>query len=321
MPQLPATYVNVILKLIFSLLALTFTLVANRVARNLLKVRVEDPAHMHTLYMLIRNSVFLAGSIVILLIWLGLGSNFAVAMGILGAGIAFASQEVIGSFAGYLNIVTGNLFCIGDRVRIGNVIGDVVDISILRTTVMEIGEWVQADQYTGRIVTLANRVVFSDPVFNYTQHWPYLWDEIMIPITYHSNWRRAAEIMLEHSQEYTSHLQAQAQAKLRDLMGIYPVHETTVEPTLYIVMTDNWIEITLRYVVDARERRQVKGRLHHELLQHFESEADITVASVTMEIVGFPPVKSDIRMPHESHQASTATQSTPAEGTWNDEPR
>ena len=307
MPQLPATYVNVILKLIFSLLALTLALVANRVARNLLKVRVEDPAHMHTLYMLIRNSVFLAGSIVILLIWLGPGSNFAVAMGILGAGIAFASQEVIGSFAGYLNIVTGNLFRIGDRVRIGNVIGDVVDISILRTTVMEIGEWVQADQYTGRIVTLANRVVFSDPVFNYTQHWPYLWDEIMIPITYHSNWRRAAEIMLEHGQEYTSHLQAQAQAELRDLMGIYPLHETTVEPTLYIVMTDNWIEITLRYVVDARERRQVKGRLHHELLQHFESEADITVASVTMEIVGFPPLKSDTKMPHEPHQASTAT--------------
>jgi len=307
MPQLPVTYLNVILKLIFSLLALTLTLVVNRVARNLLKVRVKDPAHMHTLYMLIRNSIFFAGSVVVLIIWLGVGSNFTVAMGILGAGIAFASQEVIGSFAGYVNIVTGNLFRIGDRVRIGNVMGDVLDISILRTTVMEIGEWVRADQYTGRIVTLANRVVFSDPVFNYTQHWPYLWDEIMIPITYNSDWRRAGETMVEHGREYTSHLQAQAQAELGDLVKRYPVHEATVEPTLYIVMTDNWIEMTLRYVVEAHKRREVKGQLHHELLRHFESEADITVASVTMEIVGFPPLKSDIRMPHESHRASTAT--------------
>jgi small-conductance mechanosensitive channel len=178
-------------------------------------------------------------------------------------------------------------------VRIGEVMGDVLDISILRTTVMEIGEWVQADQYTGRIVTVANRVVFSAPVFNYTQHWRYLWDEIMVPVTYGSDWRRAGEIMLAHGQEYTAHLQAQAQAELEELARRYPLHAQTVEPTLYVVMTDNWIEMTLRYVVEVQERRQVKGRLHHELLQHFESEADITVASATFEIVGFPPLKGD----------------------------
>lgn len=294
MPQLPATYVSVILKLIFSLSALALTLIANRLVLNLLKTRVKDQSHIHTLYMLVRNSVFLVGSIVILLIWLGLGSNFTVAMGILGAGIAFASQEVIGSFAGYVNIVVGNLFRIGDRVRIGNVVGDVLDISILRTTVMEIGEWVKAEQYTGRIVSIANRVVFSDPVFNYTQHWHYLWDEITIPITYDSNWRRAGEIMLEHGQEYSSHFQAQAHAELNQMMQRYSVHATTVEPTLYVKMTDNWIEMTLRYIVEAWERRKVTGQLHHELLQHFESEADITVASMTIEIVGFPPLKGTV---------------------------
>jgi small-conductance mechanosensitive channel len=299
MPPLPTTYLDIIMKLVFSLLTLVLTLVANRVILNLLKAQVKDPAHMHTLYMLVRNSVLLVGSVVILLIWLGFGSNFTVAMGILGAGVAFASQEVIGSFAGYLNIVTGNLYQIGDRVRIGEVTGDVLDIGMLRTTVMEIGEWVHADQYTGRVVTVANRVVFSGPVYNYTHHWHYLWDEIVIPITYNSDWRRAGELMLEHGREYTSHLQAQAQAQLRDLAKRYPVHETTVEPTLYVVMTDNWIEMTLRYIVAVQERRQVRGQLHHELLQHFESEADITVASATFEIVGFPALKTDTGMSGE----------------------
>jgi hypothetical protein len=107
------------------------------------------------------------------------------------------------------------------------------------------------------------------------------------------------ELMLEHGREYTSHLQAQAQAQLRDLANRYPVHETAVEPTLYIVMTDNWIEITLRYIVAVQERRKVKGQLHHELLQHFESEADITVASATFEIVGFPELKADAGMSGE----------------------
>ena len=294
MPPLPAPYAGIILKLLFSLLVLVLTMLINRTLRNVVKVRIMDPTHMHTLSMLIRNSVFLVGSVVVLLIWLGAGSNFTVAMGILGAGIAFASQEVIGSFAGYINIVASSLFRIGDRVRIGQVTGDVLDVSILRTTVMEIGEWVQADQYTGRIVTVANRVVFSDPVFNYTQRWPYLWDEITIPVTYESKWRRAEELMLEHGREYTSHFQAQAQAQLRELANAYPVHEIGVEPALYIVMTDNWIEMTLRYVVEAQARRTVKAQLHQELLQHFESEADITVASMTVEIVGFPALKGNL---------------------------
>ena len=243
--------------------------------------------------MLGRNGLIIAGTLIVLVIWLGAGSNLTVAMGIMGAGVAFASQEVIGSFAGYINILTGGLYRIGDRVRIGSVTGDVIDISILRTTVMEIGEWVQADQYTGRIVTVANRIVFADPVFNYTKRWPYLWDEIMIPVTYASDWRGATEMMIEHGREYTEGFQALAQAGLGRMASDYRLQETTVEPTIYVVMTDNWIELTLRYVVEARERRRVKALLHEELLRHFEAEQNITVASATFEIVGFPALRRE----------------------------
>ena len=293
MPEVTVDYLNVILKLITSLVVVAVTWIAYRIVRNVIKRQIKDTTHMHTLRMLVRNAFFFAGSVIVLMIWLGAGSNLTVAMGILGAGVAFASQEVIGSFAGYLNVVSGSIYRIGDRVRIGNVVGDVIDISILRTTVMEIGEWVRADQYTGRIVTVANRVVFSEPVYNYTQHWHYLWDEIAIPITYTSDWRRAGEIMLEHGRGYTADFQSQAQAGFSALTEQYPVHEMAVEPTLYVVMTDNWIEMTLRYVVEARERRKLKGQLHQELLQRFESATDITVASMTMEIVGFPSLQGD----------------------------
>jgi small-conductance mechanosensitive channel len=291
MAQILADYMDIVLKAIFSLLVIVLIWIVYRIARGVLQARIKDKIQMHTLRMLVRNAFLLAGAVLVLIIWLGVGSNFTVAMGILGAGIAFASQEVIGSFAGYLNIVTGSLYRISDRVRIGDVMGDVIDIDILRTTVMEIGEWVQADQYTGRIVTVANRTVFSDPVYNYTQHWHYLWDEIMIPVTYSSDWRRAGEIMLEHGHAYSAHLQAEAQAELRQMVRRYMVHDTPVEAALYVVMTDNWIEMTLRYVVEARERRTVKGQLHRELLQHFESESEITVASATFEIVGLPPIQ------------------------------
>lgn len=301
MLNLPPAYVTVIIKGVLSLVALALTFIANRVLRDLLRARFRDTPHAHTVFMLVRNAVFLVGTSIILLIWLGPGSNFTVAMGILGAGIAFASQETIGSFTGYINIVTGNLYRIGDRVRIGDVSGDVLDISMLRTTVMEIGEWVKAEQYTGRVVTIANRSVFSHPVFNYTQNWKYLWDEITIPVTYDSDWRRAGEIMLEHAEAYAHHVQPEAEANLRDFMQRYPVRESSVAPRLYTLMTDNWIELTLRYVVDARERRQVTHRLHRELLSHFQTEQEIEIASATFEIVGFPPLQHGA-LPHgETH--------------------
>ncbi|MGD1993926.1 MAG: mechanosensitive ion channel, partial [Anaerolineae bacterium] len=290
----PGAYWDVIWKLVSSLLVLLLTLVGGRAIDRLLKARLKETSHSHTLRMLLRNTIFIGGAVAILAIWLGVGSSFAVAMGILGAGIAFASQEVIGSLAGYVNIVSGSLYRIGDRVRIGEVTGDVLDITLLRTTVMEIGGWVNADQYTGRVVTVANRMIFAAPVYNYTHQWDYLWDEVMIPVTYGSDWRRAAEIMLAHGQEYSLEIQPQAKADLDDMMRKYPVlHETGLEPTLYVVMTDNWVEMTLRYVVAARDRRAVKGELHRELLEHFQEEEAITVASTTVEIVGFPPLRGD----------------------------
>jgi small-conductance mechanosensitive channel len=297
MPEVPVVYLNVLLKLAMSLLVVGVAWIAYRVSSGVIKRQVKDTTHMHTMRMLLRNGFLFVGSVIVLMIWLGVGSNLTVAMGILGAGIAFASQEVIGSFAGYLNIVSGSIYRIGDRVSIGNVAGDVMDISILRTTVMEIGEWVKADQYTGRIVTIANRAVFADPVYNYTQHWGYIWDEITVPITYASDWRRAVEIMLQHGQQYTEELHADAEARLGRMIDRYPVQRTQVEPTTYLTMTDNWIEITLRYVVDARERRTITGQLHRELLQHFETEEKITVASMTVEIVGFPALGSDTGQP------------------------
>lgn len=292
MENIPPIYLEILQKVVISLIVAGLAVVASRLAGKFLEKSIKDQSQMLTMRMLARKITYVAAFLIILSIVFGFGGNFATVIGILGAGVAFASQEVIGSFAGYLNIITGNIFKIGDRIRIGNVVGDVLDISLLRTTVMEIGEWVKADQYTGRVVSLANRVVFSDPVFNYTQHSSYLWDEIMIPVTYDSNWRRAVEIILAKGDELTARFHAEARAEFQEMMKKFPsLHEVPVEPALYIVMTDNWIELTLRYIVEARNRRPMKGEIHGELLKCFDNEPGIRVASITVDVVGFPPIR------------------------------
>ena len=286
---------GIAMKLLLSLAVVVVTLIVYRVIRNTIKRRIEDATRLQSMRVAMRNVLAVAGFVIIAIIWLPTGNNLAIALGILGAGLAIASQEMIGSLVAGVNIWVGNLYRVGDRVRIGEVVGDVMDISLLRTTVMEVGEWVKADQYTGRVVNVANRMVWTNPVYNFTQHWGYLWDEITLPISYESDWQRAAELMLEHGQMYTTELQADAKAKLSKMIDRYPLKDSKVEPTLYLAMTDNWIEITLRFVVDAQERRRVKDEMHRDLLQHFQAEENITIASTTIEIVGFPTLQVDQR--------------------------
>jgi len=124
--------------------------------------------------------------------------GLTVALGVTGAGIAFGLQEVIASFAGWLAIMFGGFYKTGDRVQVGGIKGYVMDIGFLRTTVMETGEWVDGDLYNGRIVLIANSFVFKAPVFNYSGDFPFLWDEIKIPIKYGSKYEKAKEIF-EHA--------------------------------------------------------------------------------------------------------------------------
>jgi small-conductance mechanosensitive channel len=156
MPNIPQAYVSLITKAVVSVVILIATILGNRLVDRVLKARLQDYPNVHTFRMLARNTVIVLGVGIILFVWLGSGGSFTVAIGILGAGIAFAAQESIGSFAGFLSIVGGRLFQIGQRVRMGGVEGDVLDISVLRTTLMEIGNWVRADRYTGRVVTVAS---------------------------------------------------------------------------------------------------------------------------------------------------------------------
>ena len=261
------------------------------ISKRIIKRQVQDVTYRHSLRAMMRNIIFGTVIIMIILVWLRPQQNPAVIIGLAVAGIILASQSAISSFTGYLLIISSNIYGIGDRISINNVTGDVMDIGFMRTTIMEVGQWVKADQYTGRIVTISNKALFDNPVFNYTRHWGYLWDEIMIPVTYTSDWRLASDIMSELGNKHTAELQEDAEAKLTKLIDRFPLKQTTVEPSIYFVMTDNWIEITIRFVVDAQERRKVKAQLNRELLQQFEEEENITVASATFDIVGFPALQ------------------------------
>ena len=157
---------------------------------------------------------------------------------------------------------------------------------MLRTTLMEVGEWVSADLYTGRIVRVANSFVFKEPVFNYSGDFPFLWDEITLPVRYGSDWTLARSMLKRVVDEILVEYSEKVKESWLTMVREYRVEEANIEPMITLRATDNWIEFTVRYVVDYRKRRFTKDYLFTRILEEIDkSENKIRLASATFEIV------------------------------------
>jgi small-conductance mechanosensitive channel len=260
-------------------------LVINLLRRNVNKY-VEDKDSRYRTKKFLSFFGYLLGVSLIIVVYSHKLGNITVALGVAGAGIAFALQEVIASIAGWLAIMFGNYYRTGDRVQLGGIKGEVIDIGIIRTTVMEIGQWVDADLYNGRIVRIANSFVFKEPVFNYSTDFPFLWDEIKIPIKYGSDYQLARELFYRIAQEIVGDYAKFAQQSWEGMVKKYLIEDASTEPMVTLMANDNWVEFTLRYVVDYKKRRSTRDKLFTRILEETnESSGKIDFASTTLHLV------------------------------------
>lgn len=247
-----------------------------------------------------RQGISLTSAVLILLglvsIWFEDPTRLATAAGLFSAGLAFALQRVIAAVAGYFVILRGNTFTVGDRITMGGVRGDVLALGFIQTTIMEMGQiagadaamWVKSRQFTGRIVTVSNAKVFDEPVYNYTRDFPYIWDEIHVPLPYGADRHRVEAILLEAARRHAvdpAQVSAEAAAHLERRYNL-PLPAFT--PKVYFRLTENWLDTTLRFIFTTHGVRDVKDAMSREILDSFE-EAGISVAAVRREIVRARP--------------------------------
>lgn len=212
--------------------------------------------------------------------------GLTVALGVAGAGVAFALQEVIASFAGWFAVSFAGFYNPGDRVQLGGIKGDVIDVSFLRTTVMEVGEWVKGDQYTGRVVRIANSFVFKEPVFNYSGDFPFLWDEITVPVKYGGDHHLARKILLDVATEVVGEYSTGASVAWQDFSKQYLLEEAITDPIVSLILNDNWMEFTVRFVVNYKRRRGTKDALFTRVLDEFaKTDGKVEFASATVHLV------------------------------------
>jgi small-conductance mechanosensitive channel len=193
------------------------------------------------------------------------------ALGIAGAGLAVALQDVVASIAGAFAIGFGNLYTVGDRVQIGDTRGDVIDIGLLRTTIMETGNWVRADLYNGRIARIPNSAVLKGAVFNYSQGFEFVWDEVKVVLSATSDCPFAKDRFLRLAKEVIGEYLLEAQSSWKEISDNYQSANPPLEPTVTLIVNAGSFEFTISYVVGYTKRTAVKDQLFTKIVQEINA--------------------------------------------------
>jgi small-conductance mechanosensitive channel len=254
---------------------------AQRVVLALAYRRAHDPWVRYRWRKTISYLALLVGLVLIGRIWVERVGSMATFLGLFSAGLAIALKDIVANLAGWGFIVWSRPFDIGDRVQIGPHAGDVIDLHLFQFTINEIGNWVDADQSTGRIIHVPNGRVLSDPVANYDKGFRYIWSEIPVTVTFESNWKKAKEILEAIAVRHAEQLTEQIEKELLEASRRYLIAYTKLTPIVYVRVADHGIRLTVRYLIRSRFRRGSENAIWQDVLDAFDAVPDIEFAYPT----------------------------------------
>ncbi|MCP9291646.1 mechanosensitive ion channel family protein [Gracilimonas sediminicola] len=258
------------------------------IAVRVLQRNVEDKKAIYKWRKNITYIAFFIGVLIIGQIWfLALGS-LGTFLGLLSAGIAIALKDPVTDIAAWMFLIWRKPFDIGDRIQVGNSKGDVIDIRVFKFTILEIGNWVDADQSTGRVIHIPNHKVFTEDLANYTSDFEFIWNEMGVLVTFESDWKKAKKILEEVVEENMHEFVEQAREEVKKAEKSYLIQYRYLTPIVYTSVKDSGINLSIRYLSDPRRRRGVSQAIWESILDRFDEHDDIDFAYPTIRYYDNP---------------------------------
>ena len=286
-----------IYKIISTILILVAGWIVYRIIRGVLTNRNKNIDSRYQWHKAIDYLFFILGIFVIGRIWYEGMTAVATFLGLVSAGIAMALKDPIVNFAGWLFIIWRKPFSVGDRIQIGEHAGDVVDQRIFVFTIMEIGNWVNADQTTGRVMYLPNGWVFTQAVANYTHGPRVIWNEIPVTITFESDWKQAKQILQSLVNNYHARENVNVESEFQSAARNYPLKYDKLTPIVYTSVRENGVQLTLRYLCKPRVRRGSSEYFWEEILSAFSENQHIHFAYPTQRFISNPMIQPEQDQP------------------------
>ncbi len=276
------TYSSIQAKIIATILAVILIIILRRSIINLFILRIENARMRYNGQRVISYISFVFSLIIIGQIWLdGIGS-IVTYLGLVSAGIAIALKDPLTNLTGWLFILWNRPLEAGDRVQLGEHSGDVIDLNLFNFTVMEIGNWVDADENTGRIIHIPNGKIFTEILANYGKGFEYIFHEIPILITFESDWKKAKEILQKIAKDFGETLTEDAQKKVEQASKKFLIQEQNLEPEVYTKVAESGVLLTMRYLCMPSHRRTTEQEIWENILVDFSKENDIELAYPTI---------------------------------------
>ncbi len=268
-------------KIFLSLLVILIFVLLRVILIKILWKKTENVKIRYHWKKLLTYAVVVLTLIILFQIWFEGFRDLGTFIGLLSAGLAIALKDLVTNIAGWFFLMIRRPIVVGDRIQIGDVKGDVIDIRLFQFTVMEIGNWVDADQSTGRIIHIPNGKIFTENQANYTRGFQYIWHEIPILITFESNWKKAREILTKIVTENSQHLSRAAEKKIKEAARRFMIFYSKLTPAVYMSVRDSGILLTMRYLCAPHSRRGTEQEIWENVLQEFSKCPDIDFAYPT----------------------------------------
>ena len=286
----PAGRAQVLLeKVLWTFAAAAIAYLLARAAQRALVKRSMDVGARHKLRLTTSWTGIALFLIVAAFIWIGQIENLGVFLGIIGAGVALSLQETLVCIAGWLVLVVRRPFDIGDRIEVDGRAGDVIGISVFQTSMLEVGNWIRADQSTGRMLIIPNSMIIRHAVYNYTKGFPFVWDEFSTIVTFESDWQEAERLMLAKAEVEAEKIEPEVKRQIELMQQRYAIiHYEQLGPIVYTSIADNGVRLTLRYLAPARMRRNVNHRISRNVLEAFIEHPRIDFAYPTTRLFRNP---------------------------------
>ncbi len=272
---------DVALRLVNSAAVILFLWAVRFLVLRIVRGRTDDVRSRYNWRKVSTHVSVAVGLLIVGRIWLTGFQTFLTFAGLVSAGIAIALKDTVASVAGWVFIVWRRPFAVGDRIQIGELIGDVIDIRVFQFSLLEVGGWVDSDQSTGRVVHVPNGLLMTTPLANYGAGFEYIWNEIPVLVTFESSWRKAKDILLSIAVEHAENLSEKAAQRVRETNRKFMIFYKTFTPTVYTSVKDSGVLLTIRYLCRPRERRGSTQAIWEDVLDQFAAASDIDFAYPT----------------------------------------
>lgn len=256
-----------------------------------LRVVHKNVESKRTTYKWRKNLTYISafiGVILIAQIWFSALGDLSTYFGLLSAGLAIALKDPVTDLAAWLFIIWRKPFDVGDRIELGKSKGDVIDIRPFKFTILEIGNWVDADQSTGRVIHIPNHTVFTEQLANYTSDFQFIWNEIGIMVTFESDWKKAKEILSTIAEEESKDFIEQAKEQIKRAAKSYLIEYRYLTPIVYTNVKDSGVMLSIRYLTDPRRRRGSAQAIWERALDEFSQSDSIDLAYPTIRVFNNP---------------------------------